>query len=81
VLLLNGKLIHLVLYFKTCSFLEQVFLYFSVCFFVISPQVEITKPDEYIFMKMIVLAPIEVEILLCPPRRTQKIVTDSGISS
>jgi len=32
-------------------------------------------------MKMAGLAPIEVEILLCPPRRTQKIETDSGISS
>jgi len=26
-------------------------------------------------MKMIVLAPIAVEILLCPPRRTQKITS------
>jgi len=25
--LLNGKLIHLAIYFKACSFLEQVFLY------------------------------------------------------
>jgi hypothetical protein len=32
-------------------------------------------------MEMIGLAPIEVEILLCPSRRTQKIETDSGISS
>ena len=42
---------------------------------------EMTKLYENIIMKKNALAPIEVEILLCPPRRTQKIETDSGISS
>jgi len=49
-------------------------------YFVISRFSRNDKPDENIIMKMIALAPIEVEILLFRGSE-QKIETDSGISS
>ena len=43
-------------------------------------KVDVSHFDQNIVMKMIALAPIEVEILLCRGS-AQKIGTDSGISS
>ena len=55
---------------------SDVLYVFTLCDFF----AEMTKQTKIFLMKMIALAPIEVEILLCNEME-QKIATDSGICS